>query len=259
MKTTRRVLALGGILAVLSVPASAEEAPLPINARILELIEGMPYKGDYNAKTPGAVALRASITLNEGRLVVNSDLARPSFCSGATYHVFLKTILAPDMDPNLADELLVKKGQTDGIGVWGRWNANGPGTACLFHELKIGENFTDFKAARPGDFMKIWWNDEIGHKEHGHSVIFLGMVEGDTIDGEQSVDFWSSNIPGGYYKKSVRRSQIKRAVFSRLTHPERLKAGILSRKSEYLASLLEEPSTFGQVAEKCGVQTRPAL
>jgi hypothetical protein len=33
------------------------------------------------------------------------------------------------------------RGQRDGEGIWGRWNANGPGTARLFHEMNLGENF----------------------------------------------------------------------------------------------------------------------
>lgn len=34
----------------------------------------------------------------------------------------------------LAEQLAIK-GQLGGVGISGRWNANGPGTACLFREL----------------------------------------------------------------------------------------------------------------------------
>jgi hypothetical protein len=71
-------------------------------------------------------------------------------------------------------ENLLIRGQGDGVGIWGRWNANGPGTARLFEELHLGKNFTSFEEARPGDFMKIFWNDNIGGTESGHSVIYLG-------------------------------------------------------------------------------------
>jgi hypothetical protein len=63
----------------------------------------------------------------------------------------------------------------DGESLWGRWNANGPGTARLFYELGLGRNFTSFSAARPGDFLKIFWTDAVGKNENGHSVIFLGL------------------------------------------------------------------------------------
>ena len=72
------------------------------------------------------------------------------------------------------DQLMIR-GQRDGAGIWGRWNANGPGTARLFYELGLGRNFDDFEAAQPGDFMKIFWSEEVGRAEHGHSVIYLGM------------------------------------------------------------------------------------
>ena len=72
-------------------------------------------------------------------------------------------------------ENLMIRGQRDGEGIWGRWNANGPGTARLFHEMDLGQNFDDFAEAQPGDFMKIFWSPEVGRAEHGHSVIYLGM------------------------------------------------------------------------------------
>jgi hypothetical protein len=59
------------------------------------------------------------------------------------------------------DQLMIR-GQPDGAGIWGRWNANGPGTARLFYELGLGRNFDDFGEARPGDFMKIFWSPELG-------------------------------------------------------------------------------------------------
>ena len=72
-------------------------------------------------------------------------------------------------------EHLIIRDQRDGEGIWGRWNANGPGTARLFHELGLGSNFDNFDQAKPGDFMKIFWSRQVGKSEHGHSTIFLGM------------------------------------------------------------------------------------
>ena len=76
------------------------------------------------------------------------------------------------LDYETLDALMIH-GQRDGAGIWGRWNANGPGTARLFSELGIGRNFDDFEEAEPGDFMKIFWSPEVGREEHGHSVIYL--------------------------------------------------------------------------------------
>jgi hypothetical protein len=65
------------------------------------------------------------------------------------------------LDYDTLDALMIR-GQRDGEGIWGRWNANGPGTARLFQELGLGRNFDDFEEAEPGDFMKIFWSPEVG-------------------------------------------------------------------------------------------------
>ncbi len=65
-----------------------------------------------------------------------------------------------------------------------------PGPPGFFHEADLGRNFTSFDEARPGDFMKVWWNDEIGARESGHSVVYLGTAM--HPDGEY-VAYWSSN------------------------------------------------------------------
>ncbi len=145
---------------------------------------------------------------------------------------------------------MIRQGQRDGEGIWGRWNANGPGTARLFFELGLGRNFTDFTQAQPGDFMKIFWNDEVGKLEHGHSVIYLGMEKQNGVD---YVRFWSSNVPAGYGEKSVPRSKIVRAIFSRLEAPANLaKIEQAPDIDSYLSSLLTRRSSFAEAQEKCG-------
>jgi hypothetical protein len=109
------------------------------------------------------------------------------------------------LKPGVAERLLVT-GQHDGVGVWGRWNASGPGTARLFEELRLGKNFTSIDQAEPGDFLKIFWNDQIGSKEFGHSVVYLGRGS----NGE--VIYWSSNKKGGYGRAEVPPSKIKRTL-----------------------------------------------
>ena len=142
------------------------------------------------------------------------------------------------------------RGQRDGEGIWGRWNANGPGTARLFYELGLGRNFDDFAEAERGDFMKIFWSPEVGRAEHGHSVIFLGMEKKMGLD---YVRYWSSNIPFGYGEKSVLRSKIVHAIFSRLIAPEKLSdIATVPRVDPYLASLLRVRSSYEEARAKCG-------
>jgi hypothetical protein len=146
---------------------------------------------------------------------------------------------------------LMIRGQRDGAGIWGRWNANGPGTARLFYELDLGRNFDDFEEAQPGDFMKIFWSPEVGREEHGHSVIYLGTEKKMGLD---YVRFWSSNIPFGYGERSVPRTKIVHAILSRLYSPSNLsRIGAAPLLDKYLASLERVRSSYAEAKEKCGM------
>ena len=148
-------------------------------------------------------------------------------------------------------ESLMIRNQRDGEGIWGRWNANGPGTARLFYEMDLGQNFDDFAQAMPGDFMKIFWSPEVGRAEHGHSVIFLGT---ERKEGMDYVRFWSSNIPTGYGERSVPRSKIVHAIFSRLDAPANLeRSSTVPPVDKYLASLLSVRSSYQEAKAKCGM------
>jgi hypothetical protein len=227
------------------------------NATVLREIGAMPLGGEYGTTRVATVALVRAAHFESGEFFVLPAPDSPSFCSGATYLLFLKAIEQLQRDGRVKlnaetmESLVIHDGQRDGQGVWGRWNANGPGTARLFYELGLGRNFTDFAEARPGDFMKIFWTDEVGSAEHGHSVVFLGT---DVENGVPSVRFWSSNIPGGYGEKSVPRSKIVHAIFSRLEAPENL-ANIKSVPDvdPYLSSLLARRSSFPEAMQKCGL------
>ena len=215
----------------------------PYNQTILNAVNSMPAFGGYDKHDTMIEKIRESISIDsqKSKIEIAAERAQPSFCSGATYLVFLKAI-SELQNKNLklsreaAEQLMVqmKPEHTDGTGVWGRWNADGPGTARLFKEVGLGPNFTQIEKARPGDFVKIFWNDLIGNdpqnhqSEHGHSVVFEGLKQ---IAGVPSFCFWSSNepyrdknvkIPGGMGHKCVPQSKIKRTLFSRLQFPERL-------------------------------------
>ncbi len=232
-----------------------------LNTIILQSLQGMPRGGMYSVSRLAFDGLGRSILLGERGLTVDAGQAQPSFCSGATYLVFAQVIErlqregALNLDRAALTHLPVTR-QRDGQGIWGRWNANGPGTARLFHELQLGRNFAEYTEARPGDFMKVFWNDEIGKKERGHSVIYLGSS---TVGGQRYVRFWSSNLPtakgdlSGYGEKLVVGNKIKRVIFSRLERPGNFsRAPALPKIDNFLASMLTRSADFDEVRRMCG-------
>ncbi|HEY5791880.1 MAG TPA: hypothetical protein VIS74_01185, partial [Chthoniobacterales bacterium] len=135
------------------------------NARVLQTLPHLPVGGGYATTSEASARLRAAVNAAGGDLVLMPKRAQPSYCSGATYLVFLNAV-RPNLTPPAAAALADME-KADGHGVWGRWNANGPGTARLFYELGLGRNFTDLAEARPGDFLKIFWRDAVGKNEFG--------------------------------------------------------------------------------------------
>ncbi|MEO5668223.1 MAG: hypothetical protein ABIR96_09210, partial [Bdellovibrionota bacterium] len=206
-----------------------------------------------------------------GHLRVNVDASAPNYCSGATYLVLLKTlqkleaVKALSLSPETVKALGTApdgKWLDDGHGVWGRWNANGPGTAGLFSDLGMGKNFSDdsFRTARPGDFMKIFWGDDVGKKETGHSVILTSVIpEGARGHDVREVCFWSSNSNQGFGTKCVERTKLKHIIFSRLTRPEKIAdagRGSLPEKNAYLASLLSHESSIAEALAQTRASTK---
>ena len=234
-----------------------------LNAVVLAQLRTLPQGGGYATDLAAHQRLAAAVSPGDP-VRIEPRRALPGYCSGATYLVFLKTLaslqqsgrltlppaawkeLAPRLRPDGRDTL------PDGESVWGRWNANGPGTARLFFELGLGRNFTDFSNARPGDFMKIFWTDAVGKNERGHSVIFLGL---ETQEGVEQVRFWSGNQPEGFGEKSVPRAKILHALFSRLEHPDKIASWkTLPARDAYLAGLLKTESTFAEAKEHSGIR-----
>ena len=241
------------------VDVASEPSPLetaPWNEAIIAAVEKLPLGGGYATTLVARDALQASVAWEDGRPALRPARAQPSFCSGATYLVWLVALAQQQRAARiqLSPEVwraLVVEGQGDGEGIWGRWNANGPGTARLFQETGIGTNFTDIQKAKAGDFLKIFWNDSIGAAEKGHSVVFAstGMA-----NGEETVSFWSSNSPGGYGNKTVPRSKIKRMLFSRLEHPERLDSVLsLPPRDSFLSNLEEKSVSPAEAAKAIGL------
>ena len=112
----------------------------------------MPAGGGYATNLQAHAALASAVEVADS-VQIRPELAKPGYCSGATYLVFLKTLkslqqactislsrktwdaLVPRLRPDGKDTL------PDGESIWGRWNANGPGTARLFYQLGLGRNF----------------------------------------------------------------------------------------------------------------------
>jgi len=217
----------------------------------------MPQGGGYATTSRAHDALASAARIEGGNVRIQAARAVPSYCSGATYLVFLKTLGELQRRGTLQIDraqwaALLPLRMADGEGSWGRWNANGPGTPRLFYELGLGRNFSSFEDARPGDFLKIFWTDAVGQSEHGHSVVFLGL---ETKDGVEHVRFWSSNKPGGYGEKSVPRAKVAKAIFSRLENPANIsRLSLIPPRDPYLAGLLTKNSSFAEAARMCGIR-----
>lgn len=254
------------------------------NTRILAAIAEMPKGGTYAAYQADAPAdrrfdalrgtvadLDKAIRVGFGSIIrVNPQAAAPlSFCSSATYLLFCRVIEGYEKDQRLAtsgplasalddigDPVSVINGDLDGIGIFGHWNADGPGTAVLFHKLGLGRNFLGYEQAKPGDFLKIFWNEKIGKGERGHLVVYLGS----SPDGS-AIQVWSSNTrnedgTSGYGTMWVEKSRIVRALFSRLEYPERLSNWLTlpaeAKRSDYLIGIRKVASTEAEMIAATG-------
>jgi len=245
-----------------------------VYARFLGEKEGASrYAHIYRTMEDLGAALTAG---GDGTLTVDPNRAREfSFCSSATYLVFCDVIASLQArgvirrDPSILRELLdlgnsqsVIHGEKDGVGIFGHWNADGPGTAVLFKRLDLGRNFADLEQAKPGDFLKIFWNKSIGKGEKGHLVVFLGR-DGDT----GALHVWSSNLrnedgSSGYGTMWIDRSRIFRMVFSRLERPENLQNWLsfsgVEKTSDYLVRIRRDPSTDSEMRSATGMEDTPS-
>jgi hypothetical protein len=169
----------------------------PYNKMVLDAARSMPRRKGYDATNDVDVIenLKSSITIKNDKIHVDADKAGVSFCTSGTYMAFLKVVekSGTALSTEATKALLVssKKDQPDGVGVWGRWNADGPGPQYLFQELKLGTNFSDVNQAHPGDFMTIDWQ-----AGNSHSTIFDSI---ETCNGEKAICFWASS----YYNDSI--------------------------------------------------------
>jgi hypothetical protein len=259
MNTLIRTLIL--MFPLTMAPAQAQSQAVPaeqIQQWILETVNEMPSKGGFELTGIPPRRLRDAFIWRGDELTVDPESSKPSYCTTSTYLVFYRVLqkywdYSRTKPSKLALDMIKPNVDNDGVRIWGRWNSNGPATAKFFRDTMMGENFDDINKARPGDFLKLFWNGQIGKKETGHSVVYLGN---EFVDGVQMIKFWASNRKtDGFGVMSVPITDAKRLLFSRLTHPERAdNIGSLPITDNFLASMLVRESNWTEVRQVSNIQ-----
>lgn len=242
------------------VPQTTAVQSVDFSTCVLRAVSHMPQGGGYSVKATAAKNLSTKAVVwdeTAQKLAIDVQAAQPSFCSGASYLTLLHALeiwqtAAGKKLPAAAWKAMDVKGQADGAGVWGRANANGPGFAKLVHDLQAGINFTDINAAKPGDFLKFFWNQEIGAKERGHMVVFLGTEQ---KEGQLHIRYWSANTPDGYSERSVPLTKMHHLIFTRVTRPANFAhVGSLSTTDTWLQGMQKNSVSFDEVSRTCGIR-----
>ncbi len=249
------------ILAMAALPATArEKVNKQWQATLLAAIDSFPQRGGYytggkptaDFPTTAWQGLEAAFGMAAGDVKPHIDprKAQPSFCSSATYLALMKALTMWDTGGKISRQAWARMkpcvgiagplnpqglSQDDGVGFWGRANANGPSMGVLINELGAGMSYTAYRGAKsernketpteryltdeewcadpiwshmvPGDILKIFWNrnDESG-SDRG-AIIGYNGVKGDDqeaghsvifmgFDKQGNVTYWSSNGPG---------------------------------------------------------------
>ena len=255
----RALTALMALLCLMGTAMAGDKVNENWQRAVLAAIDSFPENGGYyTGGRPNELFPKTTwrglhdayqMTVADERPRFDPMLAQPSFCSSATYGVLIKALLIWDtrhkikrqawinMKPRvgIADEFNPDGvGQDDGVGFWGRANANGPGLGVLVRELGAGYSFTAYRGAKsernrekpderyltddewcaldiwqravPGDLMKIFWNRNESRGSDSGAII--GCDDDKTADQEaghsvifmgcegDTVSYWSSNGPG---------------------------------------------------------------
>src|SRR3979411_2375884 len=111
---------------VVCVAALAQSAhAASFNSLILEQMQKMPSGGKYSVSPCAKIKLQSAAHFESGKFFVVPTAPYPSFCSGATYIVFIKTIEALrdsgqlKLDVATLNQLVIRD-QHDGEGIWWR-------------------------------------------------------------------------------------------------------------------------------------------
>ena len=276
--SARRCICAGtafAIVATLSLGARAEPlargcAGTDYNAMILDIIKGLPSGGGYSRGGSFQLPTITAHNIGAGHWEMRVYDGFPSHCTSATYALLTRLIavlqdsgrIALDGEhiESLSPKNRMPDGTTlvDGQGAFQIFNANGAGTAALLKHTGTGMSFRDDKLAyaRPGDFLKMFWNDNVGASEKGHQVVYLGHK---TVGGRDMLCFWGSQrqnkkkrpggtealyfpateggkVEDGYGEACRPRSDVKAMIFSRVTCMEHLAAGLDDMRAKAMAS-----------------------
>lgn len=242
--------------------ATQQHTTAAFSTFILSAIGNMPQGGGYSG-TPATVNHLVGNVVewdeNAQQLRIRPSEAQPSFCSGACYLVLLQALQQWEqhthrhLRPETWKSFAIQIDQADGHGIWGRANANGPGFAKLVADLNAGVNFTDYRQARPGDFLKIFWTEQIGASERGHLVVYIGTQQ---IDGQTHIRYWSANKPGGYGIKTAPLSAIHHPIFTRITTPQNFNNALsLPPVDADLSTMLHRNFSYPHMLDMCKIDT----
>lgn len=230
------------------------------NAMILDIIKELPTGGGYSIGSDFVSPAVQAHNIGAGRWEMRVYDGHPSHCTSATYALFarLAAVLHNDgrisLTPEQMRSLEVKRRLADGTqlvdgqGPFWIFNSNGAGVAALFKHTGVGISFRDDKLAyaRPGDFLKMFWNENVGASEQGHQVVYLGRRD---VGGRDMICFWGSQrqtvkkrgghreslyfpvkaggkVVDGYGEACRPRGDIKEMIFSRVTCMEHLPQGL---------------------------------
>ena len=278
------------------------------NKMILDIIKAMPKGGGYTLSV--SELQLPTITANSvggGKWEMRVFEGHPSHCTSATYTIFAQLAATLqnggriNLSPTEIESLAIQhsmpdgKARVDGQGPFQIFNSNGAGAAALIKHTGTGISFRDdkFVYARPGDFLKLFWNENVGATERGHQVVFLDHR---TVEGREMVCFWGSQhqkhdkrreggseplyypmaagdeVVDGYGEVCRPRGDIKAMVFSRVTCMEHLGDGLEAMAAqasppgsradlfvdEFLYGLREKSSDHATLDRTYGILAAPA-
>ncbi len=270
---TRLARALAAVAALAALNGAAHSGSLgrrtcggvDYNAKVLDIIAKLPTGGGYSVGSDFVSPAVQAHNIGGGRWEMRVYDGFPSHCTSATYALFARLVavlhndgrinLSPDQMGTLEVKRRLADGSqlVDGQGPYWIFNSNGAGVAALFKHAGIGTSFRDDKLAyaRPGDFLKLFWNDNVGASEKGHQVVYLGRRD---VGGRDMICFWGSQrqtvkkrgggkeplyfpakaggkVVDGYGEACRPRSDIKVMIFSRITCMEHLADGLQSMQA----------------------------
>lgn len=259
MSIKRAILATLALLCIAAGAMAGDKVNKGWQRAVLAAIDSFPDRGGYytGGRPNEKFAKTTWRGLHDAYQMAPGDerprfdpvLAQPSFCSSATYSVIIKALLIWDTKGKIKREAWINMkpyvgiadalnpdglGQDDGVGFWGRANANGPSLGVLVRELGAGYSFTAYRGAKsernretpgerylsdqewcaldvwtraiPGDLMKIFWNrNESRGRDSGAIIGCDDHRDADQEAGHSviymgcegdTVTYWSSNGPG---------------------------------------------------------------